>query len=189
MVKKNNDKCVYLLVGQRGAGKSHYAKRLLEKQTDLTLISRDEILLRKFGTTDLSPYGGAHCYVNWLTLRLLRFVFRTSPVTKIIFDCWTGSSKERHILIERLRECGATRVVALYFITSLEYVNVWFWRKPGIAKSSEWKERKKEDLVYFSDHVPSCDYDVFHQLAKEIDSDGFDEVIRINPLVEPIVLA
>lgn len=182
-------KCVYLLVEQRGSGKSHYTKRLLANQPELSLISRDEILVRKFGSTDTSPYGGAQWYILEVMHRLLRFVLRTRPMANIILDCWTEDSKGRVSLVRKLREYGATWVVALYFVTPREVVNSCFWLKPGIAKMNEMGSRKGENLVYFSSDAPSRDYDVFHRLARQIDSDGFDEVIRIDPQTELITLS
>lgn len=181
-------KCVYLLVGQRGAGKSHYAKRLLANQPKLSLISRDEILMRKFGSTGTNPYGGAQWYAFEVMQRLLRFVLQTRPITNIVLDCWTEDSKGRISLVQKLREYGATRVVALYFVTPREIVNSWFWLKPGIAKIEEMKSRNGENLVYFSADAPLRDYNMFHRLALKIDSDGFDEVIRIDPQTELMLL-
>lgn len=183
-----NKKSVYLLVGQRGSGKSSYAKRLLANQPELSHISRDEILVRKFGSADTNPYGGAQWYVLEVMHRLLRFVLRTRPMVKIVLDCWTEDSKGRASLVQKLREYGATRVVALYFVTPREIVNSWFWLKPGIAKMEEMRSRNGENLVYFSADAPSRDYDAFHRLAKKIDSDGFDEVIRIDPRTDLMLL-
>ena len=188
MSKTATRKCVYLLVGQRGAGKSCYAKRLLANQPELLLISRDEILVRKFGSTDTNPYGGAQWYALEVMHRLLRFVFRTRPRVRIVLDCWTENSKGRTSLVRKLREYGATQVVALYFVTPREVVNSWFWLKPGIAKMEEMGTRGGENLVYFSADAPSRDYDAFHRLARHINSNGFDEVIRIDPRTEHIPL-
>ena len=188
MRKTATRKCVYLLVGQRGSGKSFYAKRLLANQPELSHISRDEILVRKFGSTHTNPYGGAQWYVLKVMHRLLRFVLRTRPVAKIILDCWTEDSEGRVSLVQKLREYGATRVVALYFVTPREVVNSWFWLKPGIAKMEEMGSRNRENLVYFSADAPSRDYNAFHRLARQINSNGFDEVIRIDPRNELVSL-
>lgn len=176
------------MVGQRGAGKTTYAKRLLANQPELSLVTRDEILIRKFGSTDVSPYTGAQWYALKVMYRLLRFILRNRPMPKIVLDCWTGDSGERRLLVQKLREYGATRVVALYFETPLELVNTWFWLKPGIAKMEEMGKREGEKLAYFFSDAPSRDYEVFHRFAKCIDSDGFDQVIRIDPQTEPVLL-
>ena len=188
MRKTATRKCVYLLIGQRWSGKSFYARRLLANQPEFSHISRDEILVRKFGSTDTNPYGGAQWYALEVIHRLLRFVLRNRPMTKIILDYWTEDSEGRASLVQKLREYGATRVVALYFVTPRDVVNSWFWLKPGIAKMEDMRSRNGENLVYFSADAPSRDYDVFHRLAQQIDSDGFDEVIRIDPRTELIPL-
>ena len=174
-------KCVYLLIGQRGSGKSEYAKRLIANQPGLVLVSRDEILVRFFGSADSSPYGGEQWYALKVMHRFLRFMLRKRQQVKIILDCWTGTSEDRATLIRLLKEGGATKVVALYFVTPRKTVESWFWQKPGIAKLCEMKFHNKENKVYFSEDAPSRDYLAFHKLARNIDSDGFDEVIRINP--------
>lgn len=185
-----NKKCVYLLVGPRGSGKSYYAQRLLTGQSELLLISRDEILLREFGSTDTFAYGGAwqHAYALEVLHNSLRSLLQTRPVVKIILDCCTKNSKERISLVQKLREYGANQVVALYFVTPREIVNLWFWLKPGIAKIEEMGARREENLVYFPADVPLHNYDAFHQFARRIDSEGFDKVVRIDPRTELITL-
>lgn len=185
--KFSGEKCVYLLVGQRGSGKSYFANRLLTNQSDLVLVSRDEILVRKFGSTDTSPYGGERWYAGNVLDRLLRFILHTRTNVGIILDCWTGDSAERASVVRKLREYGATRVVAIYFLTPLEAVNSWFWLKPGIAKFEEMGKHGGEKLVYFSPTAPAHDYELFHRLAKRIDHDGFDAVLRIDPSNEDFV--
>lgn len=181
-------KHVYLLIGQRGAGKSFYAKRLLESQPGLSLASRDEILVKKFGSADTSPYDGTQQYAEMILHRWLRFKLSIQKEITIILDTWTGCSRERKFLLERLRAYGATRIAALYFITPLDLVNSWFWLKPGVAKIEEMKTRGGENIVFFSSDGPARDHELFHKLAREIDSDGFDEVIRVDPTKELIVL-
>lgn len=188
MNRNETKKCVYLLVGQRGAGKSHYAQRLFASQPELVLVSRDEILMRKFGSVDTNSYGGEQRYSSRVMHRLLRFVIRTGTADKIVLDCWTERSQDRSSLVQKLREYGADQVVAIYFMTPREVVSRWFWLKPGIAKMSEMRDRRGEGLVFFSEDAPLRDYDVFHSLAKDIETDGFDSVIRIDPQFEPVVL-
>jgi predicted kinase len=177
---------VCLLVGPRGSGKSHYAKRLQESYPGLVIISRDEILIRKFGSIHTSPYTGEQWYAMELMHRLLRRRLCLNKDTTILLDCWTGDHDERRELVQQLRGYGAARVTALYFMTPLELVDSWFWLKPGIAKIGEKTKPGEEGLVYYSPQTPSHDYQTFHRLASTIDSDGFDQVIRINPLVGPI---
>jgi hypothetical protein len=183
------EKHVYLLIGQRGSGKSHYVERLVANQPELSVASRDEILIRKFGSTDTSPYTGEQWYAMEVLHRFLRFVLGTRPKVKLLLDCWTEESRDRILLIQKLREYGATRVTALYFRTSREVVSTWFWLKPGIAKMGEMSSRPGEGLMFFREDAPSRDYAIFHRRARHINSDGFDEVIRVDPQKEVVFLA
>jgi len=180
---------VYLLVGQRGSGKSQYCERLSKAQPEFSVISRDEILIRLFGSTDTDPHGGEQHMARCTMGRLLRRKLSTKRGLALILDAWTGGSRERQMLIENLRGYGADRIVALYFITSLETVNAWFWKKPGIAKFKEMAARRGQGLSFFSEDAPAHDYELFHRHARDIDEDGFDEVIRIDPEKELITLA
>ena len=160
---------VYLLVGQRASGKSSYAKRLIESQPELSLVSRDEILVRLFGSTDTNPYTGEQYIAESVMDRLLRLKLSTQTDLRLILDAWTGDSRSRRLLIEKLKQYGAARIVALYFTTSVERVNMWFWQKPRIAKMEEMGKRREEGLVFFSKDAPANDYEVFHKLASKID--------------------
>lgn len=178
---------LYLLVGQRGAGKNVYAEKILSRQLEVVLISRDAVLTRLFGSADLSPYDGQKGYGCEVTKRLLRRTLSTRTNLKIIFDYWTGESRSRQSLVRWLHNHGAERVVALYFITPLQLVSRWFWNKPGVAKMGDMSARQNQGLCFFSENAPSHDYELFHKRASDITSNGFDEVIRINPL-EPIIV-
>jgi len=182
------DKIVYLLVGQRGAGKSFYAEKIRLRQPEVALISRDAILIKLFGATNLDPYSGQLEYGGKVARRLLRQVLSAHTNSKVIVDYWTGDSYDRRTLNQWLRKYRATKVIALYFITPVDLVNEWFWKKPGIAKTSEMQARRDEGLSFFSEEAPFRDHYVFHQLASNIKLDGFDEVIKINPMEEPVIV-
>jgi len=49
--------------------------------------------------------------------------------------------------------------------------------------SDQQKERQIKE-----EETPLHDYKIFHLLASDIDSDGFDKVVRINPQEEIIAL-
>ena len=182
----SNYNTVYLLVGPRGSGKSQYTKGLIERNPSFSIISRDEILISEFGSTDTNPYTGAQHYAQEILNQLLREKLSQEMGIKIILDTWTGDKEDRQAVIRRLRGFGATRIIALYFITPVEQVREWFWRKPGIAKIAEMREKQGHGFVFFSEDAPERDYSTFHKLAKGINSDGFYKVIRVNPL-EPVV--
>ncbi len=182
-----NNNVVFLLVGPRGSGKSEYLKKILADQVGISPISRDEILMRLFGSVHLGLYEQSFSIVIAVLLRLLRRKLSTQTNLKLVLDCWTGRSSERRRLVAKLREYGASKVVALYFTTPVELVNEWFWKKPLTAKASEMKGSHPKGTLFFTESTPSRDHGLFHQFATEIDSDGFDQVIRINPL-DPIVV-
>ena len=185
----NKDNTVYLLVGPRGAGKTSYCKRLTSSNGSLLMVCRDEILVRICGSEHMDPYTGAHLHCFKIMQRLLKRKLQTRRGVRLLLDCWTSTRLERMHIIEDLRKFGATRVVALYFITPPELVETWFWKKPGVAKMSEMRARPDEGLVFYPEWAPREEHDEFHHHARSIDSDGFDEVIRIDPQSEIITLA
>ena len=186
-MSKTVDNTVYLLIGPRGSGKSNYCKILLSSRQDFSLISRDEILVHHFGSADTCPYSGGHEFANEEVERLLQSKLSTEKGISIVLDTWTEESSERKSLVRRLREYGATRVVALYFVTPVKFVKEWFWKKPKIARIGEMGEKERQGFTFFLDDTPERDYVIFHKLAAEIDSDGFDEVVRVNPLQKTFV--
>ena len=183
-----NSRVVYVLIGPRGAGKSQYAKKLAAEQPELQVVSRDEILVRLFGSEHCDRYsGGHHLALEEMNLKLRQILSATGAVS-VVLDTWTGDSAERKYLIRELRDLGATRIVALYFVTPLDHVVEWFWKKPGIAKISEYHSRQGQGLVFHLEDTPRRDYKLFHKLASEIESDGFNKVIRIDPTQQTLAL-
>jgi predicted kinase len=178
------DKTVYLLVGPRGSGKSNYCDRMVSRQQDLAVVSRDAIMLQLFGSVHSNKYEGGHEYAFGVMQERLRTLLSAENGIRLVLDAWTGTSRERKALISVLREYGATRVIALYFITPVEYVEKWFWLKPKIARIGEMSEKHGQGYTFFGDDVPRRDHELFHRYAADIDSDGFDQVIRVNPLQE-----
>ena len=171
-------KTVYLLVGPRGSGKSEYAEILQKQDPSMFIISRDKILLEITGSVEQDPYGGGFYIAERKLGDLFREKMVDDAIRKIILDCWSGNREQREEWISFLRRLGATEVIALYFVTPVELVENWFWKKPGVAKSTA---KCQENKAYYSIDTPRRDYKFFHQLAKTIDDEGFDQVIRINP--------
>ncbi len=183
------EKTVFLLVGPRAAGKSTYGKLLMESDPELKGISRDEIAIRLFGSEHSSSYDGVAYYTYKIMLRLVKKKLAANQPVKLVFDCWTGDSQQRVSLIKTLKELGATRIVALFFTTPLENVEEWFWKKPGIAKMNTMSKNQGKGLIFYSDTAPKYDYELFHEFSSGIDSDGFDEIIRVNPNEKLITLS
>ena len=179
-----NNNTVFLLVGQRGAGKSIYAEKLAKAYPTVGVVSRDEILMRRFGSVSFDNYSGHGVleYVQGVIFRLLRMKLRNSSGVQLILDHWTFTGEERKTIIHKLHNCVASKVVALYFVTPVEAVNEWFWKKPKIAKMNQMNTLRGLGFTFFSENAPANDHRVFHSFADGVDSDGFDEVIRVNPL-------
>lgn len=175
---------VYLLVGQRGSGKSTFASTVKKQHPEVLFLNRDDILIEMFGSVHPDAYSGGHFVaIKELYCRFTQ-ITANQDESKTLLECFTGSFFERQVLIRDLRANGATKVIALYFVTPVELVRQWFWQKPGIAKMGDQKKRG-QDVVYYSENAPSHDFEAFHDLARKIDINGFDEVIRIDPLNPP----
>ena len=173
---------VIVTVGQRASGKSTFCEKAILLDPSLLCISRDKILTQLFGKTSLDPYTGGHIYAAECMWKLVKEHLDASSDITMILDAWNGSSEDRARIIRKLKKFRVDRIEAWYFVTPVEHVDKWFWAKPGIAKIGEMKTRKDEGLVFFLENAPTNDYEVFHELAAKIDTDGFDEVIRINPV-------
>jgi len=174
---------VILTVGPRASGKSCFCDTALALDSSLTLISRDQILTTLFGKTLLDPYSGGHEYVLERMWEIVKEQLNSPADVRMILDIWNGSSQERVDINQQLRRHGADRIVAWYFITPVECVDEWFWQKSGIAKIEKMGNQQKERLVFYGEDSPRRDHKLFHELAMGINNDGFDSVIKINPLV------
>lgn len=172
-----------LTVGPQGSGKSCFCEKAVALDPGLSLISRDKILLELFGSVFLDAYSGGHYHAYGVMWERVKEQVEATSDSRIVLDTWNGGAIDRKAIIEILRGLGVERVVAWYFVTPVETVSEWFWNKPGIAKSSEMCTRQGQGLTFFSEKAPEHDYKLFHKWAGGIDLDGFDEVVRINPLV------
>jgi predicted kinase len=173
---------VILTVGPRASGKSTFCEQTVSFDPNIILLSRDKIMVELFGSTDINPYIDGHLTANEVLWDQIRSLLVRTPVPRIILDTWNGSSPERRHIIRRLKDLGAQKVIAWYFTTPAELVEEWFWKKPGIAKISEMKNRLGQGLTFYSDDAPLRDHELFHDFASDISNDGFDEIIKINPL-------
>lgn len=173
---------VILTVGPRASGKSEFCRRATQVDPSITLISRDALLIELFGTTSLNPYTGGHYLAEERMWKEVEERLKHDRI-RLILDAWNGSSRERLTITRRFRDLGADRIKAWYFVTQPEYVDQWFWQKPGIARMSEMRTRQGQKLTYYDDGAPRRDYELFHRLALGIDFDGFDELTKIDPLI------
>lgn len=171
-----------LTVGPRASGKTTFCKKALEIDPSIMFISRDELAISMYGETSLSPYGGGHFEVLEEMFKKAKEAAESNTDVTMILDCFNGNTQERKIIIRNLRKCGFDVVKAWHFVTAPKYVKEWFWKKPGIATLSEMTEKKGKGYVFYSDDAPIRDYNLFSTLVTTINSDGFDEVIKIDPI-------
>jgi len=185
----NPNKHVFVLVGQRASGKSTYARKLVERQPELQLISRDDILVKAFGKIDCDHYCGNLEWGEDEAWRLVKVALSADRDFMLILDHWTWTSLDRKKMIKTLRDLGATAVTALYFKTPAETVSQWFWLKPKIAKSSEMKRIGfDQGFTFYMEDAPIKDHTNFHRHAETIANDGFDSVLEIDPLSDLVTL-
>lgn len=173
---------VIVTVGPRASGKSCFCDKVLALDLSLVLVSRDKITIELCGSTSLDPYSGGHQYANERMWETLTELLESCDDVRVILDTWNGSSRERKCINQKLRALGVDRIKAWYFVTPVECVEEWFWLKPGIAKIEEMRDRQRQGLAFYSEDAPRRDYELFHEYAEEIDSDGFDEIVRVDPL-------
>lgn len=169
--KKGKRKTVFLTCGTRGAGKSTYCEAMARENPKLILLSRDNILVELFRSTELNPYEGGHYYAYRVLWEKVECCLAEVGDVQIILDCWNGFPKERKAILKRLRDAGANRVVVWRFITPLETVIGWFNNKAEDEfNSKESNERRSR-----------YDYALFEKMSANIESEGFDDVLYINP--------
>jgi len=177
---------VILTAGPRGSGKSTFCEKAIELEPSIIYVSRDKVITDIFGTDTLDPYTGAQEHAIKKMWEVVESILQSSEDVQLLFDTWNGFPSQRTFIIDKLREMGADRVVAWYFVTPVETVDRWFWQKPNIAKMSEMRTRREEKLHWWPDDGPRNDFKLYHEQALHIDENGFDEVVRINAeIMEP----
>ncbi len=161
-------KKVFLTSGPRGSGKSEYAKSIASQHPEISFISRDEMLISVFGKTMLDSYGGGHSYVEELIFeKIAEFLSEDNSTEIILIDCWNGYSSQRRNFIKKLKEFGADEVICLFFIITEDLCVEWFKKKPEAEGGlSEYSVRR--------------DYNTYYSYAKDIEENGFDNIITIN---------
>lgn len=163
-------KTVYLTSGPRGAGKTTYAEAFIKEHPEVAFVSRDEILIFLFGKTSLSPYEGGHDQAHSYMLGMLRkYLSADHPAETILLDCWNGYASERQKLIEKLRIMGADKVVCLFFHIPEQLCVEWFSKKSDVGFTD----------MFFADSAKR-NRNLFYHHARNIEDDGFDEIVHVN---------
>lgn len=161
-------KTVLLTSGPRGSGKSKYINEISRDCPELAVVSRDEILISLFGSTCLSPYEGGHHYAhNVMFGKVRECLSENHPAELILLDCWNGYSGQRRSMISKLREMGAEKVICLYFSITEDLCVELFKLKADVGGS-------------LSENSIRSDHELYYHHARDIQDDGFDEIIIIN---------
>ena len=160
-------KRLILTSGPRGSGKSEYVRLIAKHHPEVTVISRDEILIELFGKTSLNPDEGGHEYaysVMWA--RLKKHLSHENQTETVILDCWNGWSRGRRDIINQVKSLGADEVTCFYFLISIEVCISWFFQKA--------------DSRGYSEHSVRSDYALYYRESQNIQEDGFDKVVEIR---------
>lgn len=158
---------VYLTSGPRGSGKSTFAKKVIAASPEIILVSRDDILRKRFGYTSLDSYTGGHAVVYKIVFEKIKEHLNGSEDSVILLDHWNGFPQHRRTIIRDLRGLGVEFVFCLYFVLPLETCQKWFM--------------KKDDSAGASLYSVESDYDLFYKTSSDIEADGFDGVVYIDP--------
>ena len=161
-------KTLLLTSGPRGGGKTTLVKAIKKDNPSIPVVSRDEIRLKLFGSIGLNPYtNDSEVAFLAMSKALKSSLSREEPSELVILDCWNGFSGERKQIIKTARECGADRVHCLQFFVPLDVCLKWFTQKTYTGGLSESSVR--------------WDYGLYYKTAEDIEKDGFDSIIPINP--------
>ena len=170
---------VFLTCGPQHTGKSFFCKKLVEENPGLIYLSRDEILIEKFGTTMLTAYGGGH---HWAWQQLwgkVDHLFSEEGDLKIILDAWNGGTDERKYIFKLIKKTGADKVSLLYFKTPYKNHQQYYLKEKPIEEGStpHWTKVRRRNGLRNCRHF----YSLFHSqpIFKE---NIFDRVYLINPM-------
>ncbi len=160
-------KIVFLTSGPRGAGKTTFVNRFKKRYPKVDIISRDEMLIKFFGSTTIS--GRQDKKFDKILIKTLGdYLSKKSPNQRLILDCWNFQSGDRVRLIKGLRKLGADKVYCLYFVVPQRTCVRWFYLK----NLDNW------DKMMFD---PKICHQVFYSPYNKVENDGFDGVIKIKP--------
>ncbi len=171
-----------LTIGPQYVGKSTFCGRVLTARTDVTYVSRDDILNRLYGTVWLDSYsGGHHAALEEMWQEVAAHLNSASAADKtLILDAWNGPRNERAAMVGKLRQLGADCVDGWHFVTPLKMCIAWSFEKNPIEIKNKWSELRRDMRIesYSNIHRTFCGWDI----AKE---GVFDTVRRLNAL-DPI---
>ncbi len=175
-------KQVVLTVGPQYAGKSTFCEKVASEHSNVSIVSRDKILIGMFGTVWLDSYTGGHTAALEAVWREVAMHLRSADANKktLIVDAWNGPPSERADMVQKLRDLGAKKVVGWHFVTPLPTCLAWSFEKDPIEIKNEWSKIRRDIRVasYTGIHETFCRWD--------IEKEGvFDAVQRLNALEPP----
>jgi len=175
-------KQVVLTIGPQGTGKSTFCHQVIKSHPEILMVSRDAILVEMFGSAYLDSYSGGH----WAALEKMWEIVKTymsRAEVLMILDCWNCIPEERREITKNLKTLGVDRIGAWYFVTPEDVCLRWYMgRTQSELKKAgpQWKNFREEGMRdSFLRH-----YEWFH--SERVDcSQGFDFIIKLNPLEPP----
>lgn len=163
---------VILTVGPRGAGKTTFCQEIIKLRPEVVMIERDALFNELVRDTWQDPSLGNFHYGYKVMMKKVEEVLKPDPVI-LILDSWTGDAIDRWRLIKNLRQCGADRITAWYFVTAEDSVVSQFMKKSKFSQ---------EDEVMRNIETRFCrrNYRVYHSHPVDLEQ-GFDDIELINP--------
>lgn len=170
-----------LTVGPQYAGKSTFCKRATKAFPHVLYVSRDEILVRVFGSTCLSPYTNDHEVGLGIMWNQIHEQLRRLDEFMLILDAWNGFPREREEMVQKLRRCGAERVDAWYFITPVEQCVEWsIKRQPPPAPNPGASKIVRDALNKSRKQGVEHDHRLFHSKQVAMDT-CFNNISCVDP--------
>lgn len=155
--------------GPRGAGKTTYCQKIKCDNTEL--ISRDEIATTLYGKTWFNPFFEFMESCNVQEKFFEQATEKANQKDITILDIWNPTKHHRAMIINKIKLAGFDRVICWYFTTPLDKCVEWFFQKDDVKIGGY----TQKECIY--------DFHEFHKNAQSIYTDGFDEVVEINPLI------
>ncbi len=176
-----NGRAACFLCGPRGAGKTFFAKKVMENNPEITYLNQDELFKKKFGKILFSKKENMLQMKNFLLQQISELIQNSRENAKIIIDINTDNPESRKAIILLLRHYGVNFIACWYFITPYEQCLKWFEQKPEDEKLGKWASEVLREYELY--HKKATDINFPHHLyyqGKNIP--GFDMIRRVDPL-------
>ncbi|MBP6942537.1 MAG: hypothetical protein KBB55_00660 [Candidatus Buchananbacteria bacterium] len=168
-----------LTIGPRGCGKSTYCQQIIKERPDISLVSRDQIMLEIYGKVGLNLKRESPVPIfETMWARIAEHFEREEVI--VIIDCWNGWGDDRQFLTKKLRQLGADTIDGWYFVVPENVCAQWCVEKEVINHPAL---RDEDDSWQLKLRAASArqEYRRYHDQPVELDQ-GFDAIHIINPL-------